>query len=145
MSNQTQAEKILAGVVHENMNVEYRIGKAQALATLALAEAVRGAAEPMEVRVMVNPREVVSVPDRDQNYVPGDVVGLTLVGEYWREYNGRHGVVIYGPDDDTRPGWQVSTAAGTLRCVRDELTMVTRREDRTSETDKEAYKWKDKL
>ena len=71
------------------------------------------------------------VPDRDRTFLPGDMVLIALnpVGGLG-EFNGRRGVVTYGPDKDNNPGWLVSTAAGSIRCVGKELTMYARREDR---------------
>ena len=67
-------------------------------------------------------------PARKHEYLPGDLVTIHVQGEYFKKYNDRHGVVTYGPDSEM--GWQVTCAEGTLRCVADELTMITRREDR---------------
>lgn len=67
-------------------------------------------------------------PARDRQFVPGDEVRMSIDSQYWQEYNGRKGIVTYGPD--TEGGWQVCSAPGTIRCMAEELTMVTRREDR---------------
>jgi hypothetical protein len=66
------------------------------------------------------------------DYLPGDLVHIRLRdGDmFHEEYSGRHGVVTYGPDDDRSPGWIVSAAPGSLRCVASELTMLTPREER---------------
>ena len=67
---------------------------------------------------------------RTDGYLPGDLVEITLSPGcmFHDEYSGRSGVVTHGPDDDG--GWIVSTALGGLRCVAEELTMITPREDR---------------
>lgn len=72
-------------------------------------------------------RDKVRVP-RKSKYLPGDLVMMHVTGESWADYNGCHGVVTYGPDESG--GWQVAAASGGLRCVDEELTMITRREDR---------------
>lgn len=69
-------------------------------------------------------------PKRKHEYLPGDLVSISVTDSFCKEYNGCHGVVTYGPDD--QGGWQVTASVGTLRCVSDELTMITRREDRES-------------
>lgn len=72
-------------------------------------------------------RDKVRTPRKAQ-YLPGDLVMLHITEKSFAEYNGCHGVVTYGPDDSG--GWQVTASVGSLRCVADELTMITRREDR---------------
>ena len=67
-------------------------------------------------------------PARKCQYLPGDLVSLHISGEYFKEYDGRHGVITYGPDESG--GWQVSSAPGTIRAMSDELTMITQRENR---------------
>lgn len=62
-------------------------------------------------------------------YLPGDEVRIALKpNDPCSEFDGRNGVVVYGPDHEK--GWLVSSAPGTLRCVASELTMIKRREDR---------------
>jgi hypothetical protein len=73
-------------------------------------------------------RDKVNIIPRSAEYLPGDLVEIHVAGDYFKEYNGRHGVVTYGPDDSK--GWQVSSAPGTLRCESSELSMITWREDR---------------
>lgn len=46
MSAFEESKKILDGVRHENMSVEWKLAKAQSLALLAVAEALAGAGEP---------------------------------------------------------------------------------------------------
>jgi hypothetical protein len=129
----------------ENYALNIALGSLHA--QIAIAELLEKQQKPLEIRI--DPKVVVSVPKpvdpRDTAYVPGDMVGLTISGDNFTNFNGLHGVVVYGPDDDRRPGWVVSTALGNIRCAPDDLTMITRREDRTTETDAAAYKWKDKL
>lgn len=72
-------------------------------------------------------RDKVRLPRKSQ-YLPGDLVSLHITEVSFAEYNGCHGVVTYGPDEGG--GWQVSSASGSLRCMSDELTLITRREDR---------------
>lgn len=72
-------------------------------------------------------RDKVRSPRKHQ-YLPGDLVAIHVSDDMFKEYNGCHGVVTYGPDESE--GWQVSASVGSLRCVADELTMITRREDR---------------
>lgn len=67
-------------------------------------------------------------PERKAQYLPGDLVAMHVTGEYFKEFNGCRGVVTYGPDDSE--GWIVSAADRGIRCTADELTMITRREDR---------------
>jgi len=69
-------------------------------------------------------------PPRESDFLPGDLVSISLPGEtYFAEFHNRHGVITYGPDIDN--GWIVSSAPGSLRCVAEELTMITPREDRS--------------
>jgi hypothetical protein len=121
----------------------FKPDRATAHAAIAIAELLKKQQEPIEVRI--DPQVVVPVPKpveaRDREFVPGDMVGLTIKSAYHNGYNGRHGVVTYGRDH--AGGWIVTTAVGDLRCGPDELTMITRREDRTQETDVEAHKWKE--
>jgi len=67
-------------------------------------------------------------PRTGPDFLPGDLVHMEIGDDYFQEFNNRHGVVTYGPDDDG--GWIVSSAAGGLRCVASELTMLTPREAR---------------
>lgn len=67
-------------------------------------------------------------PQRKAEFLPGDLVYINVKDNFFKEYNGTHGVVTYGPDEEN--GWLVTASVGTLRCVADELTMITRREDR---------------
>ncbi len=68
---------------------------------------------------------------RSTGFLPGDLVHIELENDdYCQEFNNRHGVITYGPDEDA--GWIVSSAPGSLRCVASELTMITPREDRAS-------------
>jgi hypothetical protein len=73
------------------------------------------------------PREV-KVSPRTSNFLPGDLVHVEIEDDYFQEFNNRHGVITYGPDDNG--GWIVSSAPGDLRCVASELTMITPREER---------------
>jgi hypothetical protein len=66
---------------------------------------------------------------RTSDYLPGDLVNMHIQDDYFAEYRNRHGVVIYGPDNDG--GWIVNSAPGSIRCTADELTMIAAREDRT--------------
>lgn len=144
MSALEEAKAILnlQGLKTHMLYKEQQLEKAQVLAIVAVAEALEGARKPLTVSV--DPKVVISVPDpRDKNFVPGDMVGLTIHGNYHKSYDGRHGVVTYGPDH--AGGWTVTTAVGDLRCGPDELTMITRREDRTWETDNKAHEWKENL
>lgn len=75
-------------------------------------------------------RDQLNIIPRSAEFLPGDLVQIHTTDPHCQEYNGRHGVVIYGPDDDQRTGWLVSSVPGSLRCLADELTMITRREDR---------------
>lgn len=69
------------------------------------------------------------MPPRESGFLPGDLVHITIESSYsCREFNNRHGVVTYGPDEGG--GWIVSSAPGGIRCVASELTMITAREDR---------------
>jgi hypothetical protein len=77
-------------------------------------------------------RQSPKVSSRTSDYVPGDMVRINITDPYFAEYKDRHGVVIYGPDDDQNPGWIVSSAPGSIRCVGSELTMIIPREERTS-------------
>jgi hypothetical protein len=72
-------------------------------------------------------RDKLRVP-RKSKYLPGDLVLISVSETSFAEYNGCHGVVTYGPDESG--GWQVTASVGSLRCVDEELTMITRREDR---------------
>jgi len=66
---------------------------------------------------------------RDRSFVPGDLVLIdNITDQVCGEFNGRHGVVTHGPDQDG--GWLVSSAGSGLRCVAEELTLITPREDR---------------
>jgi hypothetical protein len=139
-----KAKELLEGYEKFGISHNNKMTAATAHAVIAVAELLEAAGKPIEVKV--NPRVVVSVPKpvdpRDREFVPGDMVGATIRGEYFKDFNGRHGVVAYGPDHSG--GWQVAFADRMLRCVAEELTMITRREDRTQETDKVAYKWKER-
>lgn len=75
-------------------------------------------------------RDQLNTVPRSAEYLPGDLVRIHTTDSHCQEFNGRHGVVTYGPDRDQRPGWLVSSATGSLRCVSEELTMITRREER---------------
>lgn len=75
-------------------------------------------------------RDQLNYIPRKAEYLPGDLVWVHTTDEACAEFNGRHGVVTYGPDKDEREGWLVSCAAGTLRCTSEELTMIMRREER---------------
>ena len=147
MSALDEAKAILnlQGLKTHMLYKEQQLEKAQVLAIIAVAEALEGARKP--ITVSVDPKVVISVPDpRDKNFVPGDMVGLSIKSAYHHSYDGRHGVVTYGPDSDTdRRGWLVTTAVGDIRCAGSELTMITRREDRTPETDRKAHEWKENL
>ena len=69
-------------------------------------------------------------PRTGPDYLPGDLVHIdNITDQICKEFNGRHGVVIYPRDD--QGGWLVSSAPGVLRCVAEELTMMTPREERT--------------
>ena len=87
----------------------------EAVAALCAADAVR-----------IGGRRVV---DGKLGFLPGDMVRINLKpGDACSEFDGRHGVVTYGPDDGM--GWLVSSAPGSLRCVASELSMMVPREDR---------------
>lgn len=76
-------------------------------------------------------RDQLSTTSRKADYLPGDLVRVHTTDRSCREFNGRHGVVTYGPDGEgDRAGWLVSCGTGSLRCMADELTLITRREDR---------------
>lgn len=81
-----------------------------------------------EIRKRLGLDVVETTPDRASGYLPGDMVRISMTGTFADEYNGRHGVVIYGPDDEK--GWLVASAPGSIRCVAEELTMITPREGR---------------
>jgi hypothetical protein len=73
-------------------------------------------------------RDKANFVPRKAEYLPGDLVKIHTTDKACEEFNGRHGVITYGPDDSG--GWQVSSAPGGMRAVSEELTMITRREDR---------------
>ena len=76
---------------------------------------------------LFRPRSKVSTrtgPD----YLPGDLVEMTVIDRMCKEFDGRQGVVTYGPDGER--GWLVCSAPGSLRCVASELTMLIPREER---------------
>ena len=99
-----------------------------ATAGILFAVFVRDLGEYMRHRGLRRKQKAASRVDR---FVPGDLVRITLQeNDTCKEFNNRHGVVTYGPDDEN--GWQVSSAPGSLRCVASELTMITPREDRES-------------
>lgn len=131
MSNYDKAVKLLGEVRSDSLYKDGKMQKAAALATLALVDEMKAG-------------RVYAAGARPEGpaFLPGDMVGIRVTDEICQEFDGRHGVVVYGPDQDSRPGWLVSSAPGTLRCVAEELTMITRREDRTRETDRTASEWK---
>jgi hypothetical protein len=132
-----KAKKALSGHIVNSHHLQ----QATAYGVMALVEELREARKPIEIsEVKIHIAEPVVDP-RDVAFVPGDMVGMTIRGYGENAYNGRHGVITYGPDSGD--GWIVTSAAGDLRCKADELTMITRREDRTGETDRVAYKWKE--
>ena len=65
---------------------------------------------------------------RRAEFLPGDLVRMTITDKVCQEFNTRSGVVTHGPDD--QGGWLVSSAPGSIRCVAEELTMITPREER---------------
>lgn len=67
-------------------------------------------------------------PPRSSEYRPGDLVEVHVSADLLKEYNGRHAVIIYGPDD--QGGYQIASAVGQMRVLPEEITMVTRQEDR---------------
>jgi len=73
-------------------------------------------------------RDKANFVPRKAEYLPGDLVRIHTTDQCCADFNGRHGVITYGPDDGG--GWQVSAATGGMRVVSEELTMITRREDR---------------
>lgn len=109
---------------------EYLHGSTELEWILAQHEAHPGSVIIMKRREPASPAEI---KERDRNFVPGDLVRISLPPSERSvsEHNGRHGVVIYGPDDDMVPGWLVTSAVGTLRCIGTELTMITTRENRS--------------
>jgi hypothetical protein len=125
MSNYERALNLLNG---SQTGREAVMMQANAFATLALVDQMvkqSGTAGML-------PAEPVRRGEKE--FLPGDMVRITLPKTDLRLYNdfsGRHGIVVYGPDDRVNPGWQVSCATGTLRCVASELHMMTRREDRS--------------
>ena len=107
---------------------EYLHGSTDLDWILAQHEARPGSVIIMKRRTPASPAEI---KDRDENFVPGDLVQLSINHPQVERYNGRQGVVTYGPDDDAVTGWIVSTALGEIRCMADELTMITTRENRS--------------
>lgn len=76
-------------------------------------------------------RDQLNTVPRKAEYLPGDLVKVHTTDRSCSEYNGSHGVVTYGPDGEgDRAGWLVSCGTGSLRCSSEELTLITRREDR---------------
>lgn len=73
-------------------------------------------------------RDQLNFVPRKAEYLPGDLVKIHTTDKVCADFNGRHGVITYGPDDSD--GWQVSAATGGMRAVSEELTMITRREYR---------------
>lgn len=65
---------------------------------------------------------------RSSKYLPGDLVIMSITDTACLEFNGRQGVIVYGPDSED--GWLVSSGPGTVRCVDVELEMITSREER---------------
>ncbi len=75
-------------------------------------------------------RDQLNTVPRKAEFLPGDLVRVHTMDSSCQEFNGRHGVVTYGPDGDQRQGWLVAAGTGSLRCVSEELTLIQRREDR---------------
>lgn len=76
-------------------------------------------------------RDQLNFVPRKAEFLPGDLVEICTDDNMCQEFNGRHGVVVYGPESNSGElSWLVSSAPGTIRCTTEELMMITRREDR---------------